>query len=156
MDTAPTGETLRLLSFPEVSDWYFERLYGMFRNMMKMARFTVGKVMNTPLPSEEFLKDIEIMGDRMKAVQKILHDPEITSIRLVVNPEKMVINETKRAFTYLCLYNLTVECLVINRLIPEDSRLITSRRSWRSRKVHEDHRRVVQPPEDAQGLPAPD
>jgi arsenite-transporting ATPase len=121
MDTAPTGETLRLLSFPDVSEWYIDRLYGIVKNMIKVARFTVGKVMSTPLPSDELLKDLEVLGTRMHAVQKILMDPEITSVRLVVNPEKMVINETKRAFTYMCLYGLTVDCLVVNRLIPEGS-----------------------------------
>ncbi len=78
--------------------------------------------MNTPLPSNEFLNDLDTIRKRMGAVKKIRTDPKITSIRLVVNPEKMVINETKRAYTYLCLYNLTVECLVINRLIPEEAR----------------------------------
>jgi arsenite-transporting ATPase len=121
MDTAPTGETLRLLSFPDVSEWYIDRTYGIVKNMIKVARFTVGKVMNTPLPSDELLKDLEILTTRMHAVQKILMDPEITSVRLVVNPEKMVINETKRAFTYMCLYGLTVDCLIVNRLIPEGS-----------------------------------
>jgi arsenite-transporting ATPase len=121
MDTAPTAETLRLLSFPEVSEWYTDRLYGMFKNMMRVARLTVGRMMNTHLPSDELLKDIEVLGSRMQVVQKILQDPEITSVRLVVNPEKMVINETKRAFTYMCLYNLTVDCLVVNRLFPEGS-----------------------------------
>jgi arsenite-transporting ATPase len=121
MDTAPTGETLRLLSFPDVSEWYIDRTYGIVKNMIKVARFTVGKVMNTPLPSDELLKDLEILTTRMRAVQKILMDPEITSVRLVVNPEKMVINETKRAFTYMCLYGLTVDCLIVNRLIPEGS-----------------------------------
>jgi arsenite-transporting ATPase len=120
MDTAPTADTLRLLSFPEVSDWYFEKLYKIFRNMIKLARATVGKFLNAPLPSNEFLDDIEKIRDRMKLVRKILIDPEITTIRLVVNPEKMVINETKRAYTYLSLYNLTVEALVINRLLPEE------------------------------------
>lgn len=120
LDTAPTGETLRLLSFPEVSEWYTDRLYGMFKNMLRVARLTVGKVMNTPLPSDDLLKDLEELAGRMKRVQKILTDPEVTSVRLVVNPEKMVINETKRAFTYLCLYGLTVDGLVVNRLIPED------------------------------------
>jgi len=119
MDTAPTGETLRLLSFPDVSEWYIDRLYGIVKNMIKLARFTVGKVMTTPLPSDELLNDLEVLGNRMHVIQKILMDPEITSVRLVVNPEKMVINETKRAFTYLCLYGLTVDCLVVNRLIPE-------------------------------------
>lgn len=122
LDTAPTGDTLRLLSFPETSDWYFDKLYKVFRNTVRIARMTVGKFMNTPLPSNEFLNDLDMIRNRMTSVKKILTDPNITSIRLVVNPERMVINETKRAFTYLCLYNLTVECLVINRLISEDDK----------------------------------
>jgi arsenite-transporting ATPase len=122
LDTAPTADTLRLLSFPETSDWYFDKLYKVFRNTVRIARMTVGKFMNTPLPSNEFLNDLDNIRLRMSSVKKILTDPQITSIRLVVNPEKMVINETKRAFTYLCLYNLTVECLVINRLIPDEDK----------------------------------
>jgi arsenite-transporting ATPase len=121
LDTAPTGETLRLLSFPDVSDWYFEKLYKLVKNMIKVARVTIGRVMSAPLPSDDFLKDLDQIRDRLKVVKRILTDGNITSVRLVVNPEKMVINETKRAFTYLCLYNLTVESLIINRLLPEDA-----------------------------------
>ncbi len=130
MDTAPTADTLRLLSFPETSDWYFDKLYKVFRNTIRIARLTVGKLMNTPLPSNEFLDDLDLIRTRMTSVKKILTDPKITSIRLVVNPEKMVINETKRAFTYLCLYNLTVECLVINRLIPLEERDTYPKEKW--------------------------
>ncbi|WP_400208364.1 ArsA family ATPase [Candidatus Methanomassiliicoccus intestinalis] len=119
MDTAPTGETIKLLSFPESSEWYSDKLYRIIHNLIKVARMTVGKIMTTPLPSEDLLHDIQNLVDRMKNVQQILEDPEITSIRLVVNPEKMVINETKRAYTYLCLYGMTVESLVINRLLPD-------------------------------------
>jgi len=120
IDTAPTGETLRLLSFPDVSDWWFDKLYKMLKNVTKLARATVGKVMSAPLPPDALFEDIDHIRDRMKIVKKILSDPEVTSIRLVVNPEKMVINETKRAYTYLSLYNLTVDSLVVNRLLPED------------------------------------
>lgn len=120
IDTAPTGETLRLLSFPDVSDWWFDKIYKVLKNVTKLARATVGKVMSAPLPPDELFKDIDHIRDRMKVVKKILDDPSITSIRLVVNPEKMVINETKRAYTYLSLYNLTVDSLVVNRLLPED------------------------------------
>jgi len=122
MDTAPTAETLRLLSFPDTADWYFDKLYKIFKNAIKLARATVGKVMSMPMPSNAFLEDIERLKDRMKTVRLILIDSETTSVRLVVNPEKMVINETKRAYTYLCLYNLTVECLVLNRMLPEEAR----------------------------------
>jgi len=120
IDTAPTGETLRLLSFPDVSDWWFDKIYKMMKNVTKLARATVGKVMSAPLPPDALFEDIDHIRDRMKIVKKILDDPKITSIRLVVNPERMVINETKRAYTYLSLYNLTVDSLVINRLLPED------------------------------------
>ncbi len=120
IDTAPTGETLRLLSFPDVSDWWFDKIYKMLKNVTKLARYTVGKVMSAPLPPDALFEDIDHIRDRMKIVKKILDDPQVTSIRLVVNPERMVINETKRAYTYLSLYNLTVDSLVINRLLPED------------------------------------
>jgi arsenite-transporting ATPase len=120
IDTAPTGETLRLLSFPDVSDWWFDKIYKMLKNVTKLARVTVGKVMSAPLPPDALFDDIDHIRDRMKVVKKILDDSEMTSIRLVVNPERMVINETKRAYTYLSLYNLTVDSLIVNRLLPED------------------------------------
>jgi len=120
LDTAPTAETLRLLSFPDVSDWYFDKMYRFFRRMVKLARMTVGRFMDAPLPTEDFLKDLEHLKERMRVVKGLLTNPEITSVRLVVNPERMVINETKRAYTYLGLYNLTVEALVVNKLLPDD------------------------------------
>ncbi len=122
MDTAPTAETLRLLSFPDTADWYFDKMYKIFKNTVRLARATVGKVMNMPMPSDAFLSDLDLLKDRMKTVRQILLDSGTTSVRLVLNPEKMVINETKRAYTYLSLYNLTVECIVVNRLLPEDAR----------------------------------
>ncbi|MBN1110411.1 MAG: ArsA family ATPase [Methanomassiliicoccales archaeon] len=122
MDTAPTAETLRLLSFPDTANWYFDKMYKIFRNTVRLARATVGKVMSTPLPTDAFLRDLDHLKDRMKTVRNILLDASTTSVRLVVNPERMVINETKRAYTYLSLYNMTVECLVINRLLPEEAR----------------------------------
>jgi arsenite-transporting ATPase len=120
LDTAPTGETLRLLSFPDISDWYFDKMYRVLKNTIKLARATVGRVMSAPLPSDDLFNDIDEIRQRLKMVKNILDDPKITSVRLVVNPERMVINETKRAFTYLSLYNLTVEALIINRLLPEE------------------------------------
>lgn len=120
MDTAPTGETLRLLSFPDISEWYVDRLYALVKKVVGLARFTVGKVMDIPLPSPEVLKTIEDIKNKMMLVRKVLEDPTKTTVRLVVNPERMVINETMRAYSYLCLYNKTVECLVINRVYPND------------------------------------
>ncbi len=120
MDTAPTAETLRLLSFPDVSQWYIDKLYAILRRVISMARYTVGKMVDVPLPTDGFLKSMQHISNRMIDVRTLIQDPKRTTIRLVVNPERMVINETKRAYTYMCLYGLTVECLVLNRVIPEE------------------------------------
>ncbi len=116
IDTAPTADTLRLLSFPDVADWYFQRFYGVLKSFVKVARATVGRVLSFPLPTNEAMKEFERFNMRIKDVRDMLVNPDITSVRLVTNPEKMVINETMRAYTYLSLYNLTVEALVINRV----------------------------------------
>ncbi len=120
MDTAPTADTLRLLAFPDTANWYFDRLFHMLRNVIRVARATVGKFMSTPLPTDKFLKDIESLKERLAYVKDLLSDPEVTSVRLVINPEKMVISETQRAYTYLCLYGYTVESVIVNRVVPED------------------------------------
>jgi arsenite-transporting ATPase len=120
MDTAPTADTLRLLAFPDTANWYFDRLFHMVKNVLKIARATVGKIISTPLPSDRFLEDLENLRVRLGYVRDLLTDPEIASVRLVVNPERMVITETQRAYTYLCLYGYTVEALVINRVLSKD------------------------------------
>lgn len=120
MDTAPTADTLRLLAFPDIANWYFDHLFNMVRNVLKIARVTVGKIVSTPLPSDKFLQDLEDLRERLRYVRDLLTDPEVTSVRLVVNPEKMVISETQRAYTYLCMYGYTVESIVVNRILSED------------------------------------
>jgi arsenite-transporting ATPase len=120
MDTAPTADTLRLLAFPDIANWYFDHLFHMVKNVIRIARVTVGKLMTAPIPSERFLDDLESLRERLVYVRDLLTDPEITSVRLVLNPEKMVITETQRAYTYLCMYGYTVESLVINRVIPDE------------------------------------
>lgn len=119
IDTPPTGETLRLLSFPDVSNWYIDKVYGLVKRMLSIARMTVGKVMDFPLPSKEVMESIDQIKENMDRVKVLLEDPEVTTIRLVLIPERMAINETMRSYTYLCLYNKTVECLVINKVYPE-------------------------------------
>ncbi|MDR0888098.1 MAG: ArsA family ATPase [Candidatus Methanoplasma sp.] len=121
IDTAPTGETLRLMSFPDVSNWYIDKLFSVAKRVVSIARVTVGKVMDMPLPSKEVMESIGDIKDQMERVKEILEDPEQTTIRLVLNPERMPINETMRAYTYLCLYNKTVECLVVNKILPADA-----------------------------------
>ncbi len=120
MDTAPTGETLQLLSFPDISNWYIERFYSMFKKLLSVARYTVSKVINLPLPSKEVMNSIDEIRDKMIKVKDILENPDMTTIRLVLNPERMVINETMRTYTYTCLYNKTVECLIVNKIYPRE------------------------------------
>lgn len=119
MDTAPTAETLRLLSFPDISQWYADRIFSIFKKIMGVARATVGKFMDIPLPTNAVFNSVEDLKDKMEEARVILEDPTKTTVRLVVNPEKMVINETKRAYSYLCLYNKNVECLIVNRVFPD-------------------------------------
>ncbi len=120
MDTAPTAETLRLLSFPDISQWYAEKIFSIFKKIMSVARLTVGKLMDMPLPSNDVFKSVETLKNTMDEARVLLEDPKVTTVRLVVNPERMVINETKRAYSYLCLYNKNVECLIVNRVMPKD------------------------------------
>ena len=119
IDTAPTADTLRLLSFPDAIEWYYTRFFGITRKVVKAARVTVGKVMKTPLPDDKVFTSFHEIYTRLKKVKELLTDPLITTVRLVLNPEKMVINETQRAFTYLSLYGFTVEALILNRVHPE-------------------------------------
>ncbi|MDR3206649.1 MAG: ArsA family ATPase [Candidatus Methanoplasma sp.] len=121
IDTAPTGETLRLMSFPDVSNWYIDKMFGVMKRLLVIARATVGKVLEFPLPSKEVMDSIEGIKNDMERVKEVLEDPEQTTIRLVLNPERMPINETMRSYTYLCLYNKTVECLIVNKVLPPDA-----------------------------------
>jgi arsenite-transporting ATPase len=120
MDTAPTGETLRLLSLPEAANWYVMRFYGTFKKLMTLARVTVGKISNIPLPSSDVMDSLDSLKDTLQKVSRLLDDPEKTTVRLVLNPEAMVIRETMRAYTYLSLYNRNVEMLVINKVYPDE------------------------------------
>lgn len=120
MDTAPTGETLKLLSVPDISNWYLDRFFSVFKRLISIARSTVSKVIDLPLPSKKVLQNIEEIKNKMSEVKEILEDPETTTIRLVLNPERMVINETMRTYTYTCLYNKIVECLIVNKIYPKE------------------------------------
>lgn len=117
MDTAPTADTLRLLSMPDVLRWYFDRFFSMQRRIAKIARPTVGRVMKTPLPTDSFFDAVQLLYSRAQRVREMLSDGKQTTVRLVLNPQKMVISETQRAFTYLCLFDIPIELLVVNNVL---------------------------------------
>jgi arsenite-transporting ATPase len=121
LDTAPTADTIRLLSFPNAVEWYFEHVFRMQRRLAKVVRATVGAAMKTPIPTDSFFETLKELHDRFQRVRVMLTDPERTTVRLVVNPERMVIAETQRAYTYLCLFGMSVELLVVNRVFPAEA-----------------------------------
>lgn len=119
VDSAPTGETLRLLSFPEVLNWWMKRMFPVERQVARAVRPVLKPLLNLPIPDEEVLNSIEQLFPQINKMRDILTNPEINSIRLVVNPEKMVIKQTQRTFTYLNLYGYSTDMVICNRLIPD-------------------------------------
>lgn len=120
VDCAPTGETLRLLSFPEILNWWMEKLFPIERRVTKIVRPIVKPLLNIPIPDEEVFDSIQALFPQLNQMRTLLTDPKKTSIRLVLNPEKMVIKETQRTFTYLNLYGYSTDLIICNRFIPEN------------------------------------
>ena len=119
VDCAPTAETLRLLSLPEVLSWYFDRVLPTERKIMRAARPMLSKVTNLPMPSESVFDAAETVFAGVEEVRELLSDPDVTSARLVVNPEKMVVNEARRTYTYLGFFGYGVDGVVVNRVLPD-------------------------------------
>jgi arsenite-transporting ATPase len=121
VDCAPTAETLRLLSLPEVLSRYMERLFPVSRRLTKVVGPVVSRLAGgVPVADDKVFGATERFYDRLDGVKEILTDVETTSIRLVVNPERMVVAEARRTFTYLCLFGYPLDAVVANRLLPED------------------------------------
>ena len=119
MDCAPTGETLRLLSFPEMLHWWMTRMFPIGRKVAIMAHPLAKVLMKMPLPDSDVFDSVEELYLELDKIHTLLTDAEKTSVRLVVNPEKMVIKEAQRTFTYLNLYGYGTDLIICNRLIPD-------------------------------------
>jgi len=131
VDCAPTGETLRMISAPDIMRWWMERLFplqkkatNLARPMMKaITRFPITQDMRAvagiPMPDDILFQSVEKFFKRMGKLQDLLSDPDISSIRLVLNPEKMVIKEAQRTYTYLSLFGFCCDAVVANRIIPD-------------------------------------
>lgn len=119
VDCAPTGETISLLKFPELFAWYMEKLFQVGKVAMKVLRPISKIAFKIEMPNNEAMDDIQRLYVKLQELQTLLKDRKICSIRLVIIPEKMVIEETKRNYMYLNLYNFNVDALYINRVIPE-------------------------------------
>ncbi|HEX9062593.1 MAG TPA: TRC40/GET3/ArsA family transport-energizing ATPase, partial [Clostridia bacterium] len=119
IDCAPTGETLALLSFPEMLRWWMDKLFPVKKKAIKVVRPVVEPLIGIPMPTDGVMDEIENIYNQLSEMRQILSDRDITSVRIVVNPEKMVIKEAQRSFTYLNIYDFNVDAVVVNRVIPE-------------------------------------
>lgn len=120
VDCAPTAETLRLLSLPEVLSWYFDRVFLTQKRVMKAARPVLSRVTTLPIPGDEVMDAAENVFTAIERARRLLLDPSITTARLVVNPEKMVVSEARRTYTYLSLFGYAIDSVVVNRILPAD------------------------------------
>lgn len=120
VDCAPTGETLSLLKFPELLSWYMEKLFPIGKVGVRMLAPISKSVFKVEMPNKNAMNDIEKMYLKLVELQELLKNRDITSIRIVTTPEKMVVEETKRNYMYMNLYNFNVDGLYINRILPKD------------------------------------
>ena len=120
LDAAPTGETLKLLSLPDHMNWYVEKIFPIQRRAAKLVRPFASRAKSLPpLPEDSVFAAGQRFYEAIASVEEILTDRESASVRLVLNAEKMVIAEARRAYTYLNLYDYGVDALVVNRLLPK-------------------------------------
>jgi arsenite/tail-anchored protein-transporting ATPase len=120
VDCAPTGETLRLLSFPDVARWWLEKVFPWEKRIVSAARPLAKTFLDVRLPTRDVYADVQRLVLNLIAMNEILRDRERSSVRLVMNPEKMVVKEAQRTFTYLNLYGYLTDAVVVNRVFPAD------------------------------------
>ncbi len=127
VDCAPTGETLRLLSFPDVARWWIEKVFPLERQILAAARPLARSLLDIQLPSSAVFADIQRLSKNLIAMNEILRDRERCTVRLVMNPDKMVIGEAMRTFTYLNLYGYLTDAVIVNRVFPVGRRRLLRR-----------------------------
>lgn len=119
VDSAPTGETLTFLTLPQATEWWLTRAFPFQKAAMHAVGLAVRKT--TGIPLDRGYDELRHLFDRLKIIQKVLADPSVTSVRLVLNPERMVIREARRAYTYLQLYGYGVDAVIANRIVPDSA-----------------------------------
>jgi arsenite-transporting ATPase len=141
VDCAPTAETLRLLSLPEVMNWYIERIFPIHRGVTKTIRPVLTKMTSMPIPDDRIFAAVERLHRNLEAVRKLLTDEKSSSVRLVVNPEKMVIAEARRTYTYLSLFGYRVDAVIANRIMPDE---VTDTYFKKWKDIHAEHLETIQ------------
>ena len=120
LDAAPTAESMRFISMPTTLDWYMKHIFPFQRNLLKAVRPIANRVAPFELPTDNYFANIRALFEKLEGVNEIMEDPKTTSVRLVTNPEKMVLRETQRAFVYFSLHGLTVDTVIVNRVLPHE------------------------------------
>jgi arsenite/tail-anchored protein-transporting ATPase len=118
LDCAPTAESMRFVSMPTTLEWYMKHIFPFQRGILKAVRPLANRVSPVELPPDSYFGNIQDLFGRLDGIGDLLEDPKITSVRLVTNPERMVLRETERAFVYFSLHGLTVDGVIVNRVLP--------------------------------------
>ncbi len=122
IDCAPTGDTVRMLGVPEILNFYFSRIFPIQRTVLRTVRPVAERMTDMPIPSDDVFAAVKALYEQMEGMGPLLQDPRRSSIRIVLNPEKMVIAESQRLYTYLSLFGFPVDAVVANRVLPEEAR----------------------------------
>ncbi len=120
LDCAPTAESMRFVSMPTTLEWYMKHIFPFQRGILKAVRPLANRVSPVELPTDNYFANIQDLFGKLDGIGDLLENPRITSVRLVTNPERMVLRETQRAFVYFSLHGLTVDGIVVNRVLPEE------------------------------------
>ncbi len=118
LDCAPTAESMRFVSMPTTLEWYMKHIFAFQRGLLKAVRPIANRVAPFELPSDDYFANVQNLFGRLEGIDELLEDPQITSVRLVTNPERMVLRETQRAFVYFSLHGLAVDGILVNRVLP--------------------------------------
>lgn len=119
LDCAPTAESLRFISMPDTLEWYMRHIFPAHRLLVKTVRPVVNRVSPVELPPDATFLNIQSLFRRLEGVGALLADPDVTSVRLVTNAERVVLRETQRAYVYFSLHGLTVDRIIVNRVLPD-------------------------------------
>ncbi|SMO56651.1 ArsA family ATPase [Melghirimyces algeriensis] len=122
VDCAPTGETLRLLSYPNLLKWWLEKIFPYEKQLVKVMRPVAKTVTGgLELPNPQTMDSIEQLGRELEEMHRLIFQSDMTSVRIVINPEKMVISEARRSFTYLNFFGFRTDAIVVNKIFPEEA-----------------------------------
>ena len=122
IDCAPTGDTLRMLGIPEILNFYFARIFPIQRKVVRTVRPVAQRMTDMPIPSDQVFGAVKSLYQQLEGMGPLLQDPRRSSIRIVLNPEKMVISESQRLYTYLNLFGFPVDAIIANRVLPDQAR----------------------------------